>query len=194
MEQSPFCRPLACQEISPHFVSAESSLPLSQLYATRPYPEPEQSSPCPPPTSWRSTLILCPHIRIGIQSGIFPSHVPCAKSHVHFPLVLYQSISPSPRPCDLFHNVGSYDDLFIEPHWNTKLEDHPISAPCHYWIYIFAATFHIWRPVLESQSADAPNCRDGDSLIVSTYLCWILLRRHLNRPVTAHWYIRYINH
>jgi hypothetical protein len=30
-------------------------------------------SPQPPPTSWRSILILSSHLRLGLTSGIFPS-------------------------------------------------------------------------------------------------------------------------
>jgi hypothetical protein len=41
--------------------------------ATCPYPEQNQSSPCPHPTSWRSILILSSHLRLGLQSAIFPS-------------------------------------------------------------------------------------------------------------------------
>jgi hypothetical protein len=56
----------------------ESSLPHSQMPATRPYPEPTPSlqSPQPPPTSWRSILILSPHLRLGLPSGLFPSGLP----------------------------------------------------------------------------------------------------------------------
>jgi len=40
----------------------ENLLPHSQEPATCPYPEPEQSSTCPNPTSWRSILILSSHL------------------------------------------------------------------------------------------------------------------------------------
>jgi len=30
----------------------------------------------PPPTSWRSILILSPHLRLGLPSGLFPSGLP----------------------------------------------------------------------------------------------------------------------
>ena len=33
-------------------------------------------STCPHPTSWRSILILSPHLRLGLPSGIFPSGFP----------------------------------------------------------------------------------------------------------------------
>ena len=52
-----------------HFVLHNwQCLPHSQELATCPYPEPDQSSPCPPPpTSWRSILILSSHLRLGVS-------------------------------------------------------------------------------------------------------------------------------
>ena len=57
-------------------MEAESSLPHSQVPATCPYPEPDQSSPCPHPISWKSILILFSHLRLGLPSGLFPSDFP----------------------------------------------------------------------------------------------------------------------
>jgi len=55
----------------------EGSLPHSQVPAICPYPEPARSSPYPPPpTSWRSILILSSHLRPGLPSGLFPSGFP----------------------------------------------------------------------------------------------------------------------
>jgi len=54
----------------------EGSLPHSQVSATCLYPEPDQSSPCPHPTSWRSILILSSHPRLRLPSGRFPSGFP----------------------------------------------------------------------------------------------------------------------
>jgi hypothetical protein len=55
-------------------------------YPTSPYPEPARSSPHP--TSWRSSLILSSHLRLGLLSGLFPQVVPpkpCIRlsSHPH---------------------------------------------------------------------------------------------------------------
>ena len=47
-------------------MEAECSLSHSQ----EPYPEPDQFSAFPHPTSWRSTLILSSHLRLGLPSGL----------------------------------------------------------------------------------------------------------------------------
>ena len=76
MQQNPSWesnRSSACQEIPSFLWNPEGSLPHSQNHATGPFPEHDQSSPCPHPTSWRSVLILSSHLRLGRPSGVFPS-------------------------------------------------------------------------------------------------------------------------
>ena len=46
----------------------EDSLPCSQDPVTCPYPELDQSHP----TFWRSILVLFSHLRLGLQSDLFP--------------------------------------------------------------------------------------------------------------------------
>jgi hypothetical protein len=46
----------------------DGSLPHSQVPATCLYPEPDLSSQCFRPTSWRSVLILSSHLRQGLPS------------------------------------------------------------------------------------------------------------------------------
>ena len=50
----------------------EGSLPQLQEPATRPYPEPYQSSPYPHSVSLGSILILSFHLRLGRSSDSFP--------------------------------------------------------------------------------------------------------------------------
>ena len=57
-------------------MEAEGSLPHSQEPAALPCSEPDHSSHCPQPTSWRSSLILSSQLRLGLPSGIFPSGFP----------------------------------------------------------------------------------------------------------------------
>ena len=54
----------------------EGSLPLSQEPATCPYSEPEKSSPCNHPTSWRSIVTLSSHLCPGLPSGVLSSAFP----------------------------------------------------------------------------------------------------------------------
>jgi len=54
-------------------MESEVSLPPSRVPVTYPYPEPGQSGPCPHRTSFKSILILRPHLRQGLPSGLFPS-------------------------------------------------------------------------------------------------------------------------
>jgi hypothetical protein len=54
----------------------EGSSPHSQEPATCLYPEPDQSSLRPHPTSLRSILILSAHQRLGLPSGLLPVSLP----------------------------------------------------------------------------------------------------------------------
>jgi hypothetical protein len=54
----------------------EGSSPYTQEPATCPYPEPDQSSLRPHPTSRISILILSYNLRLGLPSGLLPSRFP----------------------------------------------------------------------------------------------------------------------
>ena len=54
----------------------EGLLPRLQVLTSCPYPEPDQSIPCPHTTSLRSFWILSSHLRLGFSSGLFPSGLP----------------------------------------------------------------------------------------------------------------------
>ena len=67
--QSPFWEPnrfSASQEIPPHFMEPEGSLPHSQVPATCPYPEPARSSPYVPFPLLRSYQSISPGPRLSL--------------------------------------------------------------------------------------------------------------------------------
>jgi hypothetical protein len=80
---------------SPHFVEPEGSLPHLQALATCPCPEPDQSSPCPHPNSWRFFLILSSHLRLGLLSGLVPSGLPTQTLYTRFPAPYVSHALPS---------------------------------------------------------------------------------------------------
>jgi hypothetical protein len=61
------------------------SLPYSQVLATCPYPEPDQSSPYPNITFCRSILILSSNLCLGFPSGLFSSGFPTETIHATLP-------------------------------------------------------------------------------------------------------------
>jgi hypothetical protein len=75
--------------IVPHFVKklrcmvSESSLPCSQQPAAHPIPEPDESSPRPPPNSWRYMLRPAFRLRLGLPGGLFTLRFPPPKSYLH---------------------------------------------------------------------------------------------------------------
>jgi len=79
----------------------KGSLLNLQVPTTCPYPEPDQSSPCPyHSTSWRSILILFSHLCLGLPSGLFPfqNHV-CTSP---LPIMCYM---PNPPHLDLITQI-----------------------------------------------------------------------------------------
>jgi len=60
----------------PAFYLTQRFITASQQPATCPYPEPHKSSPWPPCHFLKIYLILCPHLRLGLPSGLFPSGFP----------------------------------------------------------------------------------------------------------------------
>jgi hypothetical protein len=93
-----------------------------------------------------------------------------------------QSISSSPRFCEMFRNiVNLYGEVLLAPRSTPKLKDHPLSAVRDWLFNTFASTLHIWRPFLHSQPEDAPRCGDRDPLITDPntklYINSVLKRR-----------------
>jgi hypothetical protein len=119
----------------------EGSLPHSQEPATCPYPGPDWSSPCPPPSNL---------------------------SKIHFNVILPSTPgSVWFRGCVWYFVTWLifYGEELLVPCQTSKLEDHPLSAVSDCLLNIFAATLRICRLFLHAQPEDAPFRGDRDSLI-----------------------------
>jgi hypothetical protein len=96
---------------SPHLMEHEGPLPLLQASATCPYPEPDQTSPCPHSISWRLTLILSSRLRLGLQRGLLP---------LRFPHQNPVYASPLPHTCYMTrpnHSPRFHHPNYKEPYW-----------------------------------------------------------------------------
>ena len=65
-------------------------------------------SPQPPPTSWRSILILSSHLRLGLPNGLFPLRFP-HQNLVHISPLPHTRYMPRPSHSSRFchpHNIG----------------------------------------------------------------------------------------
>jgi hypothetical protein len=80
------------------------------------------------------TLLLCP-LQIQISSSAPYSGAPS---------IFVDKISPSPRPCEVFRNTGTfYSEELLAPRPTRKLEGRPLSVAHDCLFNIFAATLHI---------------------------------------------------
>jgi len=77
---------LSTSQKFPHFMDSECSLPHSQVPATCTYPKPDQSNPCPNPTS--RSILLSSRLRLGLPGCLFPSGFPTE--------TLYKSLLSTP--------------------------------------------------------------------------------------------------
>jgi hypothetical protein len=93
-------------------------------------------------------------------------YIPCAKSHIHIPLLgpFIQRIRPGgPKLYLIFRNkLIFYCERLLPSHPTSKLEDHPLLSVRGCLFNIFPATLHSWRPFLHPQPEDAPCCGDRD--------------------------------
>jgi hypothetical protein len=66
----------------PAFIKPKSYSTYSQVPANCPYSKQLIQSPRTPPSSWKSTLILSSHLRLGLPNGLFPSGFPTCPAHL----------------------------------------------------------------------------------------------------------------
>jgi hypothetical protein len=90
--------------------------PYPQAPAICPYPEPTPSSPHhPPPTSWRSILILSSHLRLGLPNGLFPSGFPT--NTLYTAIILLSVAYLFHKNVIIFHCDPEPRDVFV-PSWH----------------------------------------------------------------------------
>ena len=99
-------------------------------------------------------------------------------------------ISPSLRPCEMFHNVVSfYGKELLAPYPLLKLEDHPLSVVCDFLFNIFTATLRIWRPFLHPLPEDMLWHCDREPVIMKAV--FYIFHNHLLCPEYSHRFNHY---
>ena len=88
------------------------------MFATCPCPEPDQSSPSPHPASWRSILILCFHLCLGLLSDFFMSGFPIKTLYASLLSPLHASYAASLVLFDLITQIVFYEDCIS---WSSSL-------------------------------------------------------------------------
>ena len=76
------------------------------IHNSCPYFEPDQSSPCPQHTSWKTILILSPHLRLGFPDDIFPSGFPTKNLYELLLFLIIRATFPAHLvPLELFTQI-----------------------------------------------------------------------------------------
>ena len=101
------------------------SLLYSQQQAICPHSKPDESNPCPYSTSWRSILILSSHLRIDLQTGLFPSGF-------HTKTIYESLLSPVHAPPISFFSIRFNRIMFGEEKWS-------LSSSLYIYIYIHSS-------------------------------------------------------
>ena len=142
MEHSPSLeanRFSASQEIPSN--KLDGLLPQSQGNAGCHFTEPDQSSPCLHPTSWRSILILFSHRRLGLPRGLLPSEFPIK--------TLYASLPSLPAHISFFltYSLQSY---FVKSLYYTA--HHYVVLPASCYLVSFKPKY-LPQPVFATHSS-----------------------------------------
>ena len=105
------------------------SLSHSEERATCLYPEPDQTSPCPQPTSWRIILILFSHLCLGLPSGYLPSGL--AAKFLYVPL-----ISPILATCPANLGRKLHMNININKEWEAEIGDTCVALNNVTWLKV----------------------------------------------------------
>ena len=163
----------------------EGSLPRLQEFATSLYPEPDKSSICPHPTSWRSVLISS-HLRLGLASRVFPSGFPTKTQYT--PLVspiratCPAYLSRFNNPNDFGEEYGSLSSsLHSLPHFLLPCPARPKYSPQRRILKHPQPTFlpHCERPSFTPIQNNRQN-------YISVYLNFYIVRQQTGRQKILH--------
>ena len=125
--------------------------------ATCPYPEPDQSSPCPNPTSLISIFISPSLLGLGLPSGLFPSGLPIWN--------LYASLlSPIRATCPTYH-ILQIIMLLVKyssplPYYLSPL------GPNIFLSTLFASTLNLCSPFNVSDQVSRPYTTTGRIIVL----------------------------
>jgi hypothetical protein len=72
----------------------EGSSPYTLEPATCLYPEPDQSSLCPPPNLSKIHSNIIPHLRLGLPSSLLPSGFPTKALYAPLGIVVHRTTKP----------------------------------------------------------------------------------------------------
>ena len=110
----------------------DGSLLRLQVPATCPYPQPGQSSSCPPahPTSWRSILILSSHPRLGLPSPTWTYFYLQTNTNIR---ICSFSVTENNRKDTISEVILNCRGISVFPIYETHEHDRHL---CNFWNYM----------------------------------------------------------
>ena len=163
-------------------MESEGSTPRLHVLAICPYPDPDRSSPCPHPISWRSILILSSHLRLVLPSCLFPPSF--ATKTLYAPL-----LSPIPATCQptSFFNLITQTILVERYRWWCSLlcsflhylVTSSLSGPNIFPSILFLDTVSLWSFLNVSDQVSQPYKTTGKIIVlyILTFILWIANRK-----------------